>query len=106
VASPGNAVLGGGLHEQGIGGSAGRALEVTKLDDGDARAGGRMKRGGVVDLSCGPRGSELSVGEWRDEEKRAEREQEIGAEAVIQTGLAGQGLGKKGWVAHEDYFKG
>lgn len=104
VANPGDAVLGGGLHEQGIGGSAGWALEVTKLDDCHARAGGRMERGGVMDLSCEPWGAELRVGKWRAEEKRAKRQQKEGAKEVIQTGLAGRSLTQKDCATHEGYF--
>ena len=50
VADPGNVIAGGGFFEDGIGAAAVGALHVFELDDGDARAGGRMEGGGIVDL--------------------------------------------------------
>jgi len=69
VADPGDLVLGGSGFESGIGDSAGGALEVIELDDGDAGAGGGMERGGVEDLDgvlragCGD--GEHGEGEYR-----------------------------------------
>jgi hypothetical protein len=65
-----------------------------------------MKGGGVVDLSSGPWSAELRVGEWRGKEKRAGSHQKKGAETATQTELAWQGLGKKGWATHKEYFNG
>ena len=65
VADPGDVVFGGGVFEQGVGAGAVGALEVFKLDDGDASAGGRLEGGGVVDLG-GIGRAELGVGRgWR-----------------------------------------
>jgi hypothetical protein len=50
VADPGDVVLGGGVFEERVGAGAVGALEVFKLDDGDASAGRRLEGGGVVDL--------------------------------------------------------
>jgi len=69
VANPGDVVFGSGLFEEGIGVGAVGALEVFKLDDGDASAGRRLKRGGVVHLGGGRR-AELGVGGGRAEEER------------------------------------
>jgi len=61
VANPGDVVFGGGLFEEGVGVGAVGALEVFKLDDGDACAGRRLEGRGVVDLGSGRR-AELGVG--------------------------------------------
>ena len=60
VADPGDVVFGGGLNEERVGAGAVGALEVIKLDDGDACAGRRLEGGGVVDRRGGRR-AELGV---------------------------------------------
>ena len=69
VADPGDRILFGGLFEEGIGAGAVGALEVFKLDDGDAGAGRGLEGGGVMDLG-GFRRAKLGVGHGRDEEQR------------------------------------
>lgn len=79
VANPGNSVFGRGLHEHGIGGCAGWALQVIKLYDGYARCGGRMECGTIEDL----RWLALRAGSGRKEQKRGEGEQKAEVEAAI-----------------------
>ena len=72
VADPGDVVLGGGVFEERVGAGAVGALEVVKLDDGDASAGGRLEGGGVVDLG-GVGRAELGVGGGGDAARRRQR---------------------------------
>ena len=101
VADPGDVVGGGGLLEDDVGAGAVGALEVFKLDDGDAGSGGGTERGGGVDLGSGLRRGELGVG-CRAREKRGGGE---GQKEADTCGASGNGLGKaheamhRGWMA-------
>jgi hypothetical protein len=61
VADPGDLVFGGSFFEERVGASAVRALEVFKLDDGDARGSRRTQGRGILHLGI-LRRSELRVG--------------------------------------------
>ena len=50
MAHPGNVVLFAGFSQQRIGGGAIRAFHIFEFDDGNPRAGGRLKGSGVVNL--------------------------------------------------------
>ena len=67
MANPGNAVFGGGIFEERVGAGAVGALEVFKLDDGDARAGRRLEGRPASWTWVGIGRAELSAGRGRGE---------------------------------------
>ena len=77
VADPGDVVFGGGVFEEGVCAGAVGALEIFKLDDGDASAGGRLEGGGIVDLG-GIGRAELGVSRGGDQRGEGEGERKAG----------------------------
>ena len=92
MANPGNSVFGCGLHEDGIGGSAGWALKIIKLDYGHARSGGRMECGAIEDLHW----LALRAGSRREEQKRGKAEQKAEVKAAIPSEIFRQSSKRNG----------
>lgn len=73
VADEGEMVVIDGLVDDGIGMGAGRALEVFKLDDGDAGSGRWLEQGSVFELVAGVgRGGVLREGGCAKSEGKAQ----------------------------------
>jgi hypothetical protein len=70
VANPGYLVLGRGGFDDRILHAAAGTLHVSKLDDGHARAGGRMKQRAVFDLRSRRWSGKLRVSAQGAEQKR------------------------------------
>ena len=86
------AFIGGGLNEKRVGAGAVRALEVIKLNNGDAGSGRRLEGGSVVNRR-GWRCAELGVGCGCGEKERGADE---------RGGNEGQGCGeaRQNWAGN------
>ena len=68
----------GGFFQQWVGAAAVGALHVFKLDDGHAGAGGRLERGGIVDLRSRRRRAKLGVSGDGKESGKGKGQQQAG----------------------------
>ena len=96
----GNLVLGRGLLEQRVGAAAVRALHVFKLDNGHARAGGRLEGGGVMHLSSGRRRDKLGAGPGGGDKQRDDGKAQRKAGPPAKSGEA---MGKSEKTRHGDW---
>ncbi len=79
MTDPGDVIFGGGFEEEGIGAGAVGALEIFKLDDGDAGTGGGFQGCRIVDQGSSGRGCKLGDGSGGGKHESGDGEEVVSA---------------------------